>query len=64
MGRYWLTVHWPHPVDEDADHDWFIYLQERYKAKGQLLSAGDMVAFYETAKGKAHRRKGSTEYAG
>jgi len=37
------------------------YLQHQHQAKGQELSPGDKVVFYETATGKPHLRDGSKE---
>jgi hypothetical protein len=59
--RYWFTIHWPHPNDPADDHPWFVYLQQAYKAKGQELSLGDEVVFYETVTRNAHRRERSGE---
>ena len=59
MTRYWLTVHWPHPVIPAEDHPWDVYLQDRYKDKGAHLSVGDKVLFYETAKRKAQVKTGA-----
>lgn len=59
--RYWLTIHWPHPVSASDDHAWFVYLQHRYRSKGDHLSRGDKVVFYEAGTGKPHRRPGSSE---
>lgn len=61
MSRYWLTIHWPHPVDEREDHAWCVHLQDRYKEKGEQLSPGDMVAFYETGQRKRHLRQDTSE---
>jgi len=61
MQRFWVTIHWPHPVNPADEHEWFVYLQHQYKAKGEQVSPGDMVVFYETGKGKPHHRNGTSE---
>ena len=61
MTRYWLTQHWPHPVNPSDDFPWSVYLQDRYREKGEQVSPGDKVVFYETGRGKPHRKPGTRE---
>lgn len=56
MTRYWLTQHWQHPANAADDVPWHIYMQHPHRKKGEQISAGDKVVFYETVHGKAHCR--------
>ena len=57
--RYWITLHWPHSADPAHDVPWNVYLQHRWRRKGQRLSPGEKVAFYETGSGPRFVRKGT-----
>ena len=46
--KYWITRHWPHPKVDD--HPWSIYLKSDQHSSGNLVSVGDQVLFYETAR--------------
>jgi hypothetical protein len=46
--RYWIHVHYPHPIDASDDVPWFVYLKEKHKPRGDKLAPGDKVLFYET----------------
>jgi hypothetical protein len=61
MTRYWLTTHWPHPLDQSID--WDVFLQDKMRDPTREPEPGDRVLFYEllTGKqevGKAKRPKG------
>src|SRR5687768_18576972 len=66
MPSYWLTTHWPHPIE--LDHPWHIYLPDKTPSAivGLQIAIGDVVVFYETGKGRdekgqpplPHGRKG------
>lgn len=49
--KYWITQHWPRPIDAAHDPGWHIFLQDRYRNHGQGISIGDGVLFYEIEKG-------------
>lgn len=61
MPRHWLTQHWPHPVNPSDDFPWSVYLQHQYRGKGETISPGDKIVFYETGGGKRHHRPGTQE---
>jgi len=42
--KWWLTTHYPH---RDPKHPWHIYIKKKYEEKGQEITEGDRVAFYE-----------------
>jgi hypothetical protein len=46
MPSYWITVHWPHPAEDD--HPWDVYLRKDREADGYPLAVGDKVFFYQT----------------
>lgn len=46
MASHWITVHWPHPAEDD--HPWDVYFRKGREADGSLMSVGDKVFFYQT----------------
>jgi hypothetical protein len=46
MASYWITVHWPHPAEDD--HPWDVYFRKERAADGHPLAVGDKVFFYQT----------------
>lgn len=47
---HWLTTHYPHPLG----HPWFVYLKDKFRSRGDRISPGDEIFFYELA-GKSKR---------
>jgi hypothetical protein len=50
--RYWITVHWPHPVGDQLP--WSVYLRDMYyqRGMGQALNRNDLILFYQTAEAR------------
>ena len=46
MQNYWLTTHWPHPLD--GSRPWYLYLRPGDRAATREVTSGDAVLFYET----------------
>lgn len=57
--KYWLTVHWPQPIDSDSEIDLDVYLLAKYQTIGTRLKVGDYVWIYETKGGPSTILKSS-----
>ena len=51
--RYWLTTHWPPREGDSPGSTSGIWLPDGRHAPGVRIAAGDLVAIYETASGRA-----------